>query len=624
MRRTVLLASLTLSSLFSGEAPVIGAWAVHDPTALHQHWEATPYFKIWSLPQVEKARIGLAGAVATGMADLGFDLWAILRDAAAAQGEVVADAETGGRSYIQVRLPTTAETVWTALSKTGSVDKQGILTFKDMAATRSGDILRFATGGAPREVTPMVKVAPWADYSSRFDLKAMPVQQDQATFDAVLHTLRLSELTLAVGLGADGIRDQVDLGQAKLPVQALDPALLALVPAKALMVAAVGIDGKALVQTIADLAKELPDMADAITDADEGLVAQGLPSTADILGGLHGTMLLMVTPGTPFPTVTIALPRSPSTDALMQSIATQLGTDLSTAGDAAVPMPLPPGLPLPVMPVVRQGTTHWIVSTDQLLPDQMGAGTGGGFDLKAAFADAGAAPVAGLMTMDLPGIAKLIGAYLPLAMQDKRQPAEQKQMLMSIRQGLAAAVPLLPASRTVLLSGARTQIVGRNGSLSMMPIAAGMLLPAITLAREQARRQNSGNQQRQLLLAAVVYSNENDAVWPETLESLIEYHNYELSDKNLVSPLDPTHPNPYLYVRPNPTAPAMQPVIIEDPATSKGKGSMVTFADGHFAWFEKEKAARLWAEAQRLAGTPEAAGDGIRFADWAAVQDLLK
>ena len=624
MHRTILLASLTLTGLLAGEAPVIGAWAVHDPATLRQHWEATPYFKIWSLPQLDQARAGLDEIVAKGLTESGVDAWAILRDAASAQGEVAADPETGGRNRIEVRLPTTAEAVWTALGKQGTIDGNGALTLKEMTVTRSGDTLRFATGEAPRAVAPLAKVAPWADYSSHFDLKAMRVQQGQATYDAVLRILRLSKLTMAVGLGSDGIRDQVDLGQAALPVQALDPALLTLVPAKALLVAAVGIDGKALQKTVAELAKAIPEMAASIADGDQALVAQGLPTTAELLAGLNGTMLLMVTPGIPFPTVTIALPRSPSSDALVTAVATQLSTDLSTAGDAAVPMPLPPEISLPIMPMVRQGTTHWIVSTDTLLPDQMGAGTAGGFDLKATLAEAGAAPVAGLYTMDLQGVAKLISAYLPLAMQDKRQPPEQKQMLMAMQKGLAAAGPLLPASRTLLLTGARTRIIGHNGSMSVIPFAAGMLLPAITLVREQARRKHSGENQRQLLIAAVTYCNEQEGVWPHSFDELIEYHAGELTKKILISPLDPTNPAPYLYVRPVPNATAMQPVIVEDPATSKGKGSMVTFADGHFRWFAKAAAVRIWTEAQRLAALPEAAEAGIAPDDWAAVADLLK
>ena len=50
--------------------------------------------------------------------------------------------------------------------------------------------------------------------------------------------------------------------------------------------------------------------------------------------------------------------------------------------------------------------------------------------------------------------------------------------------------------------------------ISIIAILAGMLLPAINMVREGARKANCGNNQRQIVLAMNVYANDNDQSWP--------------------------------------------------------------------------------------------------------------
>ena len=50
--------------------------------------------------------------------------------------------------------------------------------------------------------------------------------------------------------------------------------------------------------------------------------------------------------------------------------------------------------------------------------------------------------------------------------------------------------------------------------ISIIAILAGMLLPAINMVREGARKANCGNNQRQIVLGMNVYANDNDQAWP--------------------------------------------------------------------------------------------------------------
>src|SRR3954466_12035989 len=96
-----------------------------------------------------------------------------------------------------------------------------------------------------------------------------------------------------------------------------------------------------------------------------------------------------------------------------------------------------------------------------------------------------------------------------------------------------------------------------------------------------ARRNASGNNERQDVLACLVYANDHDAKWPATIEELATAKDIQLPKTVYSSPSAPELAAPYLYVRPTSDAPATQPVIVEDPACNRGRGSMVAYGDGH-------------------------------------------
>jgi prepilin-type N-terminal cleavage/methylation domain-containing protein len=50
--------------------------------------------------------------------------------------------------------------------------------------------------------------------------------------------------------------------------------------------------------------------------------------------------------------------------------------------------------------------------------------------------------------------------------------------------------------------------------ISIIAILASMLLPAINMVRQAAWKASCGNNQRQIVLAMLVYANDNDGIWP--------------------------------------------------------------------------------------------------------------
>jgi len=109
--------------------------------------------------------------------------------------------------------------------------------------------------------------------------------------------------------------------------------------------------------------------------------------------------------------------------------------------------------------------------------------------------------------------------------------------------------------------------------------------PALRLARQQARRAVSAAKIRGILMACLLYANDNKQQWPPDLEALFKAA--LISDKRLlVNPARPADAVGYVYVRPRQPADKMKlasdvVLVYEKHDQWPAGGINVGFADGH-------------------------------------------
>jgi prepilin-type processing-associated H-X9-DG protein len=129
----------------------------------------------------------------------------------------------------------------------------------------------------------------------------------------------------------------------------------------------------------------------------------------------------------------------------------------------------------------------------------------------------------------------------------------------------------------------------RNGALTLedkqVHAYARILMPSLGQARENAMRVRSATNIRQILIACLVYANDNKDALPESLDQLVRGRS--LAAQLLTNPRDEKHRR-YVYRRgegqlSKMASPATTPLVWEeadDPAAPRNVG----YADGHVEW----------------------------------------
>ncbi len=595
---------LLACSLSAGEAvlPIVSV-TVPDLPRSAQRLSAGPYGAIWRLPAVQQLRDELgtlpdADPVWLGLIDRLLEARLELTLRPYAQG-------SDPLPRLALRLP----------------PGQDPRVPDGAEAKRIGDWWLLGDKGDALAVPAPTAGPATADLRIAVDLPAIAGSlppESTAPYLAVLGALGLSRIEAEATAVPEGVREQMRAIGARLPLRAIDPAALAGFPAKPVGIAAVGIDGKALVRTVHAIATAVGGEAElARGDAPlRQIVGMGLD---EVLESFDGTTVFATTPGVPIPGMVLSLPASAKSDQLVAGLLAMLtrqdGAQLvADARTQLVAVPLPPGTP--VMLSLRRTATRWILGTDQIVLMDLAGDKPAPFPLAETWPKSAGA--AGLAWGDTRAQVQMIAGFLPMALAQVRE-ADMRRRIGLVQQALFAALPhLRPSSMVAMVDAQGLRIDGENGIITdIMPlsIGAGMALPAIAMVRESARKANAGSNMRQITLAMIVYGSENDGLWPKDLAETKTWADGELTDKIFQSPGHPEITKPFLYVRPDPKAKAIQPVLVQDPACNRGKGSVVSYADGHIGFV---KGTGLWTEAKRLAALPKATvkEQGIEMADW--------
>ncbi len=608
---------------------------IPDGAALATAWETSPYGVVWNAPALASVRERLAASRQELVEVHGLDPFTVLAQSGTIHLALVGPDLAGDQPplVLTIAAGTHAEVWFTALAAKGTVNADGSATLEnDWTLRREGS--RLVLGGRPDLAKP---AAPAANRTHHLTMgvdgpaltKTMIASKaasgevmsaaDIAMAERFLATVLAGTADLTpTGLTLDGTATPAPAGFA-----ALDRAALDRLPASALEVAAIGVNGKRLwsevIAPIADRAR-----LDG-NDPEAGLKESGIDlPLAEVVSGLGGTWALAVGQGMPMPTITILSPASPAIDQLAKAMLTKAGVTVPQAGtDVVIPLPIP----VPVSLTLAQDARGWILTTDPSGAAALLAGTGWLTSPLGTIAASKVTPTTcGMSVCDTKAQLRLIGSLMGMGMAAAKDlTPKEKQAILAIPSQLAAKAT--PGWWTITDDGKHLRFasegLGIGFTSSSLPVMAGMMLPAIGMVRSNARRVNSSSNMRQICMAAQVYCNDNDQKWPLDLTMLKEFSDGELTDKLYRSPGDPTNPAPYLYIRPDPMAKSNQPVIIEDPACWKGKGCNVVFADCHVKWYDKADAATLWAEGKRLAALPHAATTGITWDDWSALHALI-
>ena len=648
------LLAIALSVPLAAAEPAATPWAdltIPDGARLLAHWATGPIGRAWADAGVTPLRTRIDREVPNL---IGLDPFAVLAkstDLRAMLTSIDGPADDPHLHYqVQAKVVLAAEQVFAAIAKHGTpVD---VADVKKMAGVDEAVLL-----GEDDNQVRLIRRGPWLLLGPAADASPQPVlaagehdvmgtvagprfaewvlanhptttsSSSGGPSDAQIRSL-MPALAGHLDLTAAGGQSQVTIATAAPWLAPIDQKAFKRLPAQLLDVTAFGLDGTALWREAEPWIKDLiaPGKPGADALADLGISA----TWEHVLTGLGGTWTIAISPGMPMPGYSVIGPRSPALDELLAVLAHKYDSELPAEGASVTLMPQ--GSPLSV--TLARTADQWLATSDPMFAATWIDATDGGW-LASPLGKVATAKLAGDGCLVLIGdtqaqirsLAPLVGVGLSSMPGVILQPAE-RQAAMTFFNRLATKVT--PGWSVVRHQGATLVATGEGvlstgGSVPVVAVLAGMMLPAINLVREGARKANSGNNIRQLVLGSCVWCNDNDQQWPPDLEKMRSDMGGDIPDKIMHSPGDPTRTNPYLYIRPASNGSSIQPAIVEDPACWKGKGCNVGFCDGHIAWIPRARAKRVWTEAQRLAALPKAAikDQGIAPKDWSAVQEDL-
>ncbi len=524
-KRHLLVATLfaTGVSLSAGEAGPLVDLSLSDGAKLIERWNASIYGKLWNDPALAHPRSKLMDKLAEIEAGIGFAPTDALSKLTAGGLRVLpgagADAAKPGPLKPVVLMQgdlgdfaaKLAQVIMTANGNPAAVKIPGAadafaIPGQQTTIARFANVFQVAVDGALTDLKPWQPAATGdADMVARFDgarWTDLMAQQAAGQANAANATEMMAfarrhsgMMDLHLSLTAEGMREHIVSSVPPLGTLPADRALLARLPAETLMVLAIGIDGGAAWKELRRPLMSMLAMPLGAADAtaaekaiDQRLQNQGLNLTlSSLIEGAKGTALLAVTPGTPFPAVTLAMPRSPAFDQVFGLLAQMLQVAAPTDGTAIA-------LPIPNLPVAVQlavDRTHWLISSDAALPQTWLAGSPGGFaDAPAGKAALTNAPAQShvIGASNTPAVLRTLAGFLSLALNaNPNLDGKDKQAIM---QGIARAAATASTGWLALSTDGQRTVIDDRGLIGMGPLIAFGVIAGLTAGSRQAAAQN--------------------------------------------------------------------------------------------------------------------------------------
>lgn len=449
------------AALCAGEtAPSpIASLALADGPELSKHWDASLYGKVWSDPGLAWVRQQWVEQKTGWKAAPGFDLDGLLASAKGVRGEflgMTSGADPKPKLRVQADLGTQAKAMFGLFTKqalpdalqVAGADEARLLDRAGPILARHGTrlVLGFNCDAVPWAVVPVpVDARLSVEYRSFMKVMAevMP-KGDREQFDRTMKQMDpwLGQLGWDASLVAQGMHEVLTYDKPSIGMKPVDRAQLDRFPAETLAVAGIGLD-------MAELWKIAgPAWLDSIDQAmhrGQRLGAEATQQELDamlagmgVVGGLQqlikdlkGTFVLGVTQGVPFPGLSIAVPRSPSVDALIGVGLAAMGAQAPAEGASSI-LPVPN---VPIMITMARDRTHWMLTSDAQFVQPWLSGKPGGFLASAAgkaMLTKAPANAYALASMDTAAVLRVATPYASMGLsQARRMPNEVKQAILA-------------------------------------------------------------------------------------------------------------------------------------------------------------------------------------------------
>jgi hypothetical protein len=272
-------------------------------------------------------------------------------------------------------------------------------------------------------------------------------------------------------------------------IKAVDRSLFARLPENTLMAVAIGYDTKSYWTLLEPMlleviTKQQPGMTrdQIVTAVEDQLAGLGIPLTfPDLVQAIDGTIMLAVTPGAPFPAVTLVVPRSKAVDNGLRFVAAMQKWEIPAEGSSA-PVTIP-NVPLPMNLIADK--SYWVISTDPTLPTTWNAGGKGWTSSPAmtlAFEKAG--PDAALIgASDTNAVLRTAGGFLALIPFPDAKDKQTATVLLARASAAASTGYLVGQQR-----GKTWELEARGlmGFGAIPAIAGAIAIPNLIQTRDRA------------------------------------------------------------------------------------------------------------------------------------------